>query len=287
MRLTIVTGMSGAGKSSVLNMLEDAGFYCVDNLPIPLISDFIKILQDGSVEHDKVAIGVDIRSGFLSEEALDDEGILQKIKDGKDKVEILFLDASDETLIKRYKETRRNHPLAKTGRIENGIEEERKIINFLKERADFIIDTSHLIIRELRQKIEEIFVEDKGFQNFVVTVLSFGYKYGIPTDADLVFDVRFLANPYYVPELKKLTGEKPEVKDFVMESRDSWEFMKKLDEMIEFLIPRYIEEGKNGLVIGVGCTGGKHRSVTIACELEKCLRKAGYFVKLVHRDISK
>ncbi len=287
MRLVVVTGMSGAGKSSVLNMLEDAGFYCVDNLPVPLIRDFIRIISDNSSTYEKVAIGVDIRSGFMTNPDFDAEELLLELDSAKNKAEILFLDASDETLIKRYKETRRTHPLAGMGRIENGILEEKNHIGFLRERADYIIDTSNLLIRDLKQRIEDIFVENKGFKNFIVTVLSFGYKYGIPIDADIVLDVRFLNNPYYVPELKKLTGEVGEVKDYVIASKSYGKFMKKVTDLIEFLIPNYIEEGKNGLVIAIGCTGGKHRSVTVAGELSKELEKAGFSVKTDHRDITR
>lgn len=287
MRLVVVTGMSGAGKSSVLNMLEDAGFYCVDNLPIPLIRDFIRIISENSSNYEKVAIGVDIRSGFMNNPDFDAEELLLELDSSKNKVEILFLDAADETLIKRYKETRRTHPLAGTGRIENGIQEERIHIGFLRERADYIIDTSNLLIRELKQRIEDIFIENKGFKNFIVTVLSFGYKYGIPIDADIVLDVRFLNNPFYVPELKKLTGETGEVRDYVTASKSYNKFMKKITDLIEFLIPNYIEEGKNGLVVAIGCTGGKHRSVTVALELSKELDKSGFSVKTDHRDITK
>lgn len=286
MRLVVVTGMSGAGKSSVLNMLEDSGFYCVDNLPIPLIPEFIKVTSNTPELYEKVALGVDIRSGFVANPGFDTQELLDTIN-GTGNAEILFLDAGDATLIKRYKETRRTHPLASAGRIEDGIKEERSRISFLKNHATYIIDTSNLLVRDLKKQVEDIFVENKGFGNFIVTVLSFGYKYGIPTDCDLVFDVRFLNNPYYVPELKKQTGEVQEVKDFVIASKSFPEFMERLTGLIRFLIPNYREEGKNGLVIGIGCTGGKHRSVTVSEELAKQLESSELSVKLYHRDISK
>ncbi len=285
MRFVIVTGMSGAGKSSVLKMLEDAGFFCADNLPIPLISKFAQIAENSNRgEFDKIAIGVDIRSG----QSLDMvETVLTELKEMRIKYEILFLEASDEVLIKRYKETRRNHPLSGNGRVEAGIEEERKKIAFLKGKADYVLDTSTLLIRDLKKEIEGIFVNNKLFKNFIVTVISFGFKYGIPVDADMVFDVRFLANPFYVPSLKNLTGEDKEVRDFVLKSPQADEFVAKLTDMVEFLIPHYINEGKNGLVIAIGCTGGKHRSVTMAKVLSDAMSANGYSVKTIHRDIVK
>ncbi len=285
MRFVIVTGMSGAGKSSVLKMLEDAGFFCADNLPIPLISKFAQIAENSNRgEFDKIAIGVDIRSGHSLDEV---EPVLTELKEMRIKYEILFLDASDETLIKRYKETRRNHPLAGAGRVEAAIGEERKKIAFLKNKADYVLDTSTLLIRDLKQEIDSIFVNNKVFKNFIITVVSFGFKYGIPVDADMVFDVRFLANPFYVQSLKNLTGENKEVRDFVMKSPEAGEFVAKLTDMVEFLIPHYINEGKNGLVIGIGCTGGKHRSVTMAKVLSDALSNDDYSVKTIHRDIIK
>lgn len=283
MRFVIVTGMSGAGKSSVLKMLEDLGYFCVDNLPIPLISKFSQLAAD-SGGYDKVAVGVDIRAGITKKKAKD---VYEELREQRVTPELLFLDSSDETLVKRYKETRRAHPLAGNGRVEEGISKEREIISFLKENADIIIDTSKFLIRELKTQIDDIFLNNRSFKNFVVTVLSFGFKYGIPADADLVFDVRFLANPYYIPELKNLTGRDKEVHDYVMKSDAAGEFLTKICDLMEFLIPNYIKEGKNGLVIGIGCTGGKHRSVTLAMEIAKALEAGEYAVKLDHRDIYK
>lgn len=284
MRFVIVTGMSGAGKSNALKILEDLGYYCVDNLPIPLIVNFAELLKPNQ-EVSKVAIGVDVRNGQAFEE-LDE--VLQDMQAGGYDYEILFLDSSDQVLIKRYKETRRNHPLAGDGRINQGIEQERQKIEFLKERADYIIDTSTMLTRELKKELENIFVKNKEFKNLFVTVLSFGFKYGIPSDSDLVFDVRFLPNPYYVSDLKKKTGNDKEVQEYVMDADISHEFLQKLVDMVQFLIPNYILEGKNQLVISIGCTGGKHRSVTLANKLYEALEGHGeYGIKVEHRDIEK
>ncbi|BBF44978.1 hypothetical ATP-binding protein UPF0042 [Lachnospiraceae bacterium KM106-2] len=280
----MVTGMSGAGKSSVLKMLEDAGYFCVDNLPIPLISKFATLTFEETEHIDKVALGVDIRSGHSLEEL---DTILKEFEEKKYHYEMLFLDASTEVLVKRYKETRRTHPLAKEGRVDKGIELEREKLEFLKKKSDYIIDTSMLLIRELKTEIDKIFVKNEGFQNFIITVLSFGFKYGIPSDSDLVFDVRFLPNPYYIPELKPLTGNDAPVYDYVMQSDAAQKFLYKLEDMLKFLIPNYIVEGKNQLVIGIGCTGGKHRSVTLANAITKKLKELPYGVRVEHRDIEK
>lgn len=284
MRFVIVTGMSGAGKSSALKMLEDAGYFCVDNLPVPLISKFTQLLFHDATEYERIAIGVDIRSGQGLSEL---EPFFKEMEEMHRQYEILYLDSSDEVLIKRYKETRRNHPLTGGERLEKGIQMERERTAFLKQRADYILDTSQLLTRELKVQIEKIFVANEGFRNFMITVLSFGFKYGIPVDADLVFDVRFLANPYYVPELKYKTGNEKEVQDFVMQGEAGGQFLNKLEDMLKFLIPNYISEGKNQLVIAIGCTGGKHRSVTMANAITKQLESLEYGIKVAHRDIGK
>lgn len=282
MRIVFVTGMSGAGKRTALKVFEDVGYYCVDNLPVSLVSKFVELAVTGDKNTRNIAMGVDVRSGDgigqLANvlEALDKEGL---------KYEILFLDAEDDVLIKRYKETRRNHPLAGENRVMEGITRERGEIEFLKQRADYIIDTSTLLTRELKQELEKIFVKDEQFKNIVVTVLSFGFKYGIPEDADLVFDVRFLPNPYYIDELRPLTGNDKPIHDYVMGFEQSEVFLDKLVDMLKFLIPNYVLEGKNRLVVGIGCTGGKHRSVTIANELYDKLSDGDYGIKLYHRDI--
>lgn len=284
MKLVIVTGMSGAGKTIALKILEDIGFYCVDNLPISLVDKFVQLVSEGtSIE--KAALGLDIRSG---EELGNLDEILENWRRSNVDVQVLFLDANDAVLIKRYKETRRTHPLAGAGRLENGIEKEREKLAFLKREADYIIDTSMLLTRELRKELEKIFLQDARYKNMYVTVLSFGFKYGIPEDADLVFDVRFLPNPYYDEHLRPLTGQVQAVRDYVMQGGTADAFLKKLYDMIDFLLPNYINEGKNQLVIAVGCTGGKHRSVTIARALYEHLEAAGeYGIRIDHRDIDK
>lgn len=279
MRFVIVTGMSGAGKSTAMKILEDVGYFCVDNLPVELIGKFAE-LSFASGDIDKVALGVDIRTGDVSEL----EEVINNIPNKK----ILFMDAGEEVLIKRFKETRRSHPLVTQGRVDEGIALEREKLQILKDKADYIIETDNLLTRDLRKELENIFVKNKEYKNLFITILSFGFKYGIPADSDLVFDVRFMPNPYYVPDLKKKTGNDQEVRDFVMDSAVSVEFKDKLVDMVKFLIPNYIKEGKNQLVISIGCTGGKHRSVTIANTLYEILSKnADYGIKITHRDIGK
>ncbi len=284
MRFVIITGMSGAGKSSALKMLEDNDFFCVDNLPIELILKFAEITFRDKGEHVRnVALGIDIRSGQALEEL---DSVLAQMRNNKYHYEILFLDASDDVLIKRFKETRRAHPLMHEGRVDEGIREERKKLSFIRKQSDYIIDTSTLLTKELRMEIEDIFVRDKKYKNLFVTILSFGFKYGIPADADLIFDVRFMPNPYYVNELKHKTGNDEEVKKYVMDSEVSGIFLEKLYDMIKFLLPNYVKEGKNQLLIGIGCTGGKHRSVTVANEIYKKLSKdENLGIKVAHRDI--
>lgn len=284
MRFVIVTGMSGAGKSSVLKMLEDAGYFCVDNLPVPLLLKFAEISWHEENMMSKVALGIDIRNRAHLNMLGD---VLKSVTDEGYSYEILFMDCRDETLIKRYKETRRNHPLSSGGRIEAAIANERRQLQFLKKQSDYIIDTSTLLIRDLKKEIHHIFVEDKQYGNFYITMLSFGFKYGIPSDADLVFDVRFLPNPFYVEELKHQTGNDAPVYNYVMQSEDAGIFLQQLYDMVTFLIPRYITEGKNQLVIAIGCTGGKHRSVTIANALYGRLKDLEYSVKVEHRDIDR
>ncbi len=284
MRLVVVSGMSGAGKSSVLKFLEDASYYCIDNLPISLIKPFVELSFHGKSELNRVAIGVDIRSGDDLENL---EDILNDIVSEGYKYELLYLDCSDSVLLRRYKETRRRHPLAVKDRVEQGIRREREKTEFLKRDATYVIDTSTMLTRELKAEIDKIFVEDEQYKNIYITVLSFGFKYGIPLDSDLVFDVRFLPNPYYVPELKYLSGNDAPVRDFVMKNQESLEFLEKISDMCDFLIPNYHKEGKYQLVISIGCTGGKHRSVTLANALFESLKNNGYSVKIEHRDIDK
>lgn len=286
MRLVIVTGMSGAGKSTALKMLEDMGYFCVDNLPVPLIPKFAELLVVPGTEMNKVALGVDIRSGQNFQDLAD---VLKDLDESGCKYEILYLESSDDVLVKRYKETRRFHPLAgSSGRVEDGLKRERELLGFLKKKANYLVDTSHMLTRELKAELNKIFVQNKEYKNLYITVLSFGFKYGIPNDADLVFDVRFLPNPYYIEELRPMSGNDQPVRDYVMNNDVAKQFLTKLTDMVEFLIPNYISEGKTQLVIGIGCTGGKHRSVTLANELYEALEKAeSYGVRIEHRDIGK
>lgn len=287
MEFVILTGMSGAGKSQALKMMEDMGFLCVDNLPIPLLTKFADLAYSNSESRldNKVALVIDVRNGDRLREL---ETVLEQMDDLGQKYKILFLDAEDSVLVKRYKETRRNHPLSPDGRIDKGIALEREKLTFLKSQADYIIDTSHLLTRELNMQLKDIFLKNQSYKSLNITVMSFGFKYGIPADADLVFDVRFLPNPFYIDALKPLTGEDKEVQDYVMQFEDAHTFLNKLKDLIEFLLPKYTSEGKNQLVIAVGCTGGKHRSVTLANALYDALSgMTEYGVRKEHRDIGK
>jgi UPF0042 nucleotide-binding protein len=279
--------MSGAGKSTAMKFMEDMGFFCIDNLPIPLLDKLVDFTTNFDTQMKDIAIGIDARSG----DRLDTVESMLEILDQKDvKYEVLFLDAEDGMLVKRYKETRRNHPLAPQERVDKGIAMERKKLGYLKKRADYIIDTSRLLTRELKTELEKIFVQDEAFKSMFVTILSFGFKYGIPEDADIVMDVRFLPNPYYVEGLRPKTGNDVEIQQYVMQFPEAEVFVDKLEDMISFLLPNYISEGKNQLVVAIGCTGGKHRSVTLANELYKRLDNQGerdYGLKIEHRDIGK
>lgn len=286
MRFIIATGMSGAGKSTALKMLEDLGFFCVDNLPVPLLGRFAQFVKSSlSDDFSRVAVGVDVRSRKYFEQV---GKALDELRTSHVKYEILFLDANDEVLVKRYKETRRNHPLAGNGRLLPGILAERKILDYLKENADYVLETTHLLTRELKLELEKIFVNDRHFKSLMVSIISFGFKYGVPEDADLVFDVRFLPNPYYVEGLKALTGNDSGVSDYVMQFEQAGDFLDKLEDMLGFLIPNYISEGKHQLVVAIGCTGGKHRSVTLANQIYNRLSGAAEFgIRLEHRDMDK
>lgn len=284
MRFVVVTGMSGGGKSTVLKMLEDTGFYCVDNLPISLIEKFVELISMPNSEISKVALGLDVRSDQSFEDAT---RVLENLKRKGYQFEILFMDAEQNVLIKRYKETRRVHPLAVDGRVEDGVRREREILEKIRRSADYVIDTSNLLTRELKTELDRIFVENGEYNSLMVTVMSFGFKHGIPVDADLVFDVRFLPNPFYIEELKHKTGNDKEVQDYVMSYEEADIFLEKLSDMMQFLIPNYVKEGKNRLVIAIGCTGGKHRSVTLANELYRRMKDKGqYGIKMYHRDIN-
>ena len=283
MKILIVTGMSGAGKSSAIRVLEDIGYYCVDNMPPALLSPFIEVCQSTG-KMDKIALVIDLRGGDLFNQLFES---LNELTQLKIEYEIIFLDATDQSLVKRYKETRRNHPLAEGGTIMAGIRKERNLLSEVRNRAKYIIDTTSLKPSQLRDEMHSILMDDKEYKGLVVNVISFGFKNGIPLDVDLVFDVRFLPNPYYENALKHKTGMNKEVQDFVMGFKQTRQFLEKLEDMIQFLIPHYIEEGKNQLIIAIGCTGGKHRSVTIVEEVGKFLKEANYRVAISHRDYLK
>lgn len=284
MEYIIITGMSGAGKTAALKVMEDIGYYCVDNLPVFLIDKFIEMGDSEDTRCNKVALGIDSRSGRDLQKL---EDLLKELKKHRNtSIRILFLDASDTALVKRYKETRRFHPLAKNGRIEDGIRKEREMMRFLREDADWIIDTSNLLTKDLRQALEDLFLRLSEYRNLFVTVMSFGFKYGLPADSDLVFDVRFLPNPYYEAALKEKTGNDKEVRDFVMQGTQADTFLNLLKQMVDYLLPNYVAEGKNRLVISIGCTGGRHRSVTIANALYDYLeQKRSLGINLIHRDL--
>lgn len=281
MKFIIVTGLSGSGKSEAMRALEDMGFYCVDNLPPTLIPKFAELCYQSNSTIDKVALGIDVR-GRKFFEALHES--LNTLRKDRYPFEVLYLDCADDVLLKRYKMTRRNHPLAINRQIPEGIKMERTILEPLKEIADCIIDTSNMKPKDLKEEISKIYAYGEANNNLTISVVSFGFKHGIPSDSDLVFDVRFLPNPYYVDELRSKTGEDQEVRDYVMDADISHQFYEKLIDMINFLVPQYVEEGKHHLVISIGCTGGRHRSVTISNLISEELMKQGYRVVKKHRD---
>lgn len=284
MKFIIVTGLSGAGKTQVVKAFEDMGNFCVDNMPPQLIPKFAEIYHRSANPHDCAALVCDIRGRDMFNDLA---GSLDELSELGYEYEILFLEASDETLIRRYKETRRMHPLSEGGRIIDGIRRERRILNAVKEKASKIIDTTMLSATQLRQQINAVYGSETEFGKMVVHVMSFGFKYGIPLDSDLVFDVRFLPNPFYIPELKEHTGLEACIRDYVMDSDVSREFLTRLTDMVEYLIPQYIKEGKSQLVIAIGCTGGHHRSVTIAEALYSEVKNSGHNAMVTHRDINK
>ena len=285
MRFVIVTGKSGGGTSPAMRMLEDVGFFCVDNLPVPLIEKFMELLVMPGNEISKAALGLDVRADQSFGDAMK---ILDRMRQNGFIFEVLFMDASDSTLVKRYKESRRVHPLCtpEDSRVEHGISKEREILTEMKKKADYIIDTSTLLTRELKEEIDRIFVKNGEYNNLIISIMSFGFKHGIPADADLVFDVRFLPNPFYIDELKYMTGNDKGVQEYVMGFPEAGQFMDKLEDMLRFLIPNYIKEGKYQLVVAIGCTGGKHRSVTLANELYRRMKdKGNYGLTISHRDV--
>jgi len=283
MRFIVITGISGAGKSLVAKHLEDAGYFCIDNLPPLLIPKISEICSQSYRKMDKIALVIDIRGGELLNDLFP---ALESLAAEGHTYEILFMEASDKVLIKRYKESRRSHPLAQEGRLLKGISEERRLLQKIKDKANYVIDTSNLTPKQLKEAITGIICHDSSFRGIIINIISFGFKYGIPIECDLIFDVRFIPNPYYVESLKKHTGKHEDVKEYVMKMPETTEFLEKLCSMLDFLIPNYIKEGKSQLVIGIGCTGGRHRSVVIADELSRRLSEKHKTV-VEHRDIDK
>ncbi len=283
MDFVVITGMSGAGKSQAMNVMEDMGYYCMDNLPPALLSKFAELTYKSKKEIKKVAVVVDIRGGEFFESLFQGLDDLVELGVG---YKILFLDSSNETLIKRYKELRRPHPLNPEGNLIDGIREERRVLHQVKSRADYIVDTSKFNLGMLKEELTKIFQEGEERGKLSISVTSFGFKHGILLDGDLIFDVRFIPNPYYIPELKDHSGMEMDVRDYVFKWSQTQIFISKTIEMLEFLIPYYVSEGKTRLVIGIGCTGGKHRSVAIAEEIGNILEKNGHRVLVDHRDLS-
>ena len=281
MEVVVISGMSGSGKTTAIKVFEDIGYFCVDNMLPELLEQFVDIYMQRQINLKNIAVGIDIRSGGTF------ESILEVISKPKNNVnyKILFLDATDEVLVKRFKENRRSHPLALDKRLIDGVIEEREKLGIIREKADYLIDTTRMLTKDLKEEIIRIFLNTEKTDSLLINILSFGFKYGVPNDVDLIFDVRFLPNPFYIDELKKKTGEDKEVQDYVLSFDDTKIFMNKLSDMLDFLIPNYIKEGKSQLVIGIGCTGGQHRSVTIAIELYHMLKDKNYNVVLHHKEI--
>lgn len=285
MEFLIISGLSGAGKSRAASVMEDLGYFCVDNLPVPLIPKFAELGMGGNGEYDRVVLVTDIRGGTNFEGLFQ---ALDRLTAMKCSYRILFMDASDTTIIKRYKETRRVHPLGEEcASLEQAIEMERQVLSPLRERADWIVDTTGLTLGQLRSKLLSLFSKGAEEGKMEVHVLSFGFKHGVPMEADLVFDVRFLPNPYYVPELRGLTGLDEGVRDYVFSHPQSDEFLKRLTDFVSYLLPRYAEEGKTSLTIAVGCTGGHHRSVAVAHALAQVIAGQGFPVTESHRDMGR
>jgi UPF0042 nucleotide-binding protein len=284
LELIVITGLSGAGRTQAMQSLEDQGFFCVDNLPPTFLVKFAELCAQSRGKVSKAAIVCDLRGGTFFSSLSE---ALSNLENEGFRLQILFLDASDETLIRRYKESRRRHPLSPQGRVLDGILAERQQLEELRFRADNIIDTSNLSAQQLRQQVAELFCKTQGLGQMVVSVISFGFKYGIPLDADLVMDVRFLPNPFYVETLRPLTGEHTLVQEYVFGNLIAQEFMEKYLALLEYILPQYVKEGKTHLAIGIGCTGGQHRSVAIAERVGQFLSENHYALNIKHRDAVK
>ena len=283
MRLVVITGLSGAGKTLAIRYMEDLGFFCIDNLPPKLMPKFAELCYQSWGEKGKAAVVVDIRGGGFFDDLLE---CLQMLRDDGFTYEILFLDAQDDALIKRYKESRRMHPLVKEGRLIQGINIERERLKKVQEKATYIIDTTHMQPKQIKEILSEMFGESDLKSNISISVISFGFRRGILLDADLVFDVRFLPNPFYIDDLKDFSGEHIDVKNYIFSFSETKDFLDRLVDLLEFLVPYYTREGKFQLVVGIGCTGGRHRSVAIANALFELLKLQGHKVTVEHRDIS-
>ncbi len=280
--LVIITGMSGSGKASALKAFEDLGYYCVDNLPVELIPRFAELAVQ-SAEIQRTALVVDVREGSKLEQL---PGILKSVKQ-MIPTKVIYLEASDAALLRRFSETRRPHPLGTDAPVKSALQEERRHLKQIRGLADFVIDTSKFNVHELRAHLTHQFEQRASDKNILVSCVSFGFKHGVPEDADLVFDVRFLPNPHFVPEFRPLTGRDPQVAKYIRSFPQTQEFINRISELLVYLLPHYIREGKSYLTISFGCTGGQHRSVMIAEDVSKALRKAGYRVKVLHRDSPK
>jgi RNase adapter protein RapZ len=281
-QLVILTGLSGSGKGSVLDTFEDLGYYCVDNLPVALIPTFSELYEEGRGEIERAALLVDAREGEQIEKL---PGIYKKLRN-EQPAELVFIEASDETLARRFSETRRPHPLAQGVSVLQGIREERRRMAPIRRLADVVIDTTKFNVHELRQFIIDRF-QKSGRRPLLVSVVSFGFRYGIPPDADLVFDVRFLPNPHFVPRLRPFSGKNPRVARYVRSFPQTGEFLRRIQSLLGYLIPHYIQEGKSYLTVAIGCTGGRHRSVVLAEVIRRDLQRKGYAAKVVHRDLDK
>ena len=281
-QLVILTGLSGSGKSTVLHAFEDMGFYCVDNLPVDLIPIFAELHSAGEGDFARAALLVDAREGAQLQKL---PALLKHLR--KDHpITLVFIDASEDSLLRRYSETRRPHPLGKDVSVRESLREERSMMDHIRKLADVVIDTSQFNVHELRHFVTERF-KNPDKRPMLVSVVSFGYRFGVPTDADLVFDVRFLPNPHFVPRLRRFTGKDPKVRRYIRSFPQTAEFLKRIEGLLVYLIPHYIEEGKSYLTIAIGCTGGKHRSVMLGEAIKKALEKHSYSAKVVHRDIDK
>lgn len=286
MHLVVITGMSGAGKSYALNVLEDMEYYCIDNMPPLLVGEFVKLYENNEEKkNSNIAVGVDIRGGEFFYELGE---MIESLKEKNIKIETLFLDADDKTLIKRYQESRRTHPLSRSGRVQEGIDKEREIMAEIKGNATYVLNTSKISIWDLKRKIVSLFSpENQEKKGFPINIISFGFKHGMPNDVDLVFDVRFIDNPYYIEGLREKTGLQKEVQDYVMGKPAAQVFLEKLMDMVDFLVPHYVKEGKGQLSIAIGCTGGRHRSVTMVEKLAEHLELTCHRITVNHLNILK